>query len=401
MWWHVQQDIVGEQGDFPQVEFPVIFGHEGAGIVRAIGSKIAKDDPDLKLGDAVVCCYNYCGSCAPCAAGRPAACARHADANLVGLRVSDGSTPVVSSGSEKPVRFQFYGQSSFARMSVVSGKSYVRCPFPESIDYYCALGCGFQTGAGTILNALKPRPTQSVAVFGVGGVGMTAIMACRIRGVQTVIAVDRFADKLALARTFGATHTVNTAEPSQSDIPKAIAAITGGAGADFVVECTGAPPLLDAVFDSLAAEGVGAVLGVPPVAYTMPVKPLDMILDNKTLRGIVQGESISRKVCHARCTEGGKGGSNGPSPPLHLFGGWRLTADGYTIQFLPEMMELHRSGKFPVDKLCKIYPMSDLDVALEDVRSGKVCVQSLRQRLQYLDGHRDAGHQADSEVGLK
>ena len=287
----VAKDVVGEMGQFPQVEFPIVFGHEGAGIVRSIGSAI--NDPDLQVGDAVICCYNYCGHCKPCAGGRPAACAKHAEFNLHGLRQNDLSTPMRLEDG-RPLRCQFYGQSSFARMSVVSGKSYVRCPYPiESLEHYSALGCGFQTGSATVLNALKPHPSKSLAIFGAGGVGMTAVMGAKVLGLETIIVVDRLADKLEMAKSFGATHTVNTA--NTPDVGKAIHEITG-TGADYIVECTGVPFLMDALFPSIAAEGIIAILGVPPIGYVIPFRPLDAVLDNITLRGIVQGQAVSRKV---------------------------------------------------------------------------------------------------------
>lgn len=294
---HILQDIVGERGLFPQVVYPIIFGHEGGGIVRAIGKEVKYEG--LEVGDTVICCYSYCGHCKPCTGGRFAACANHTARNIVGLR-PDATTPYELKDG-RPARFQFYGQSSFARMAVVSGVSVVKCPFEKALPVYCALGCGFQTGAGTIMNALKPREDQSVAILGIGGVGMTAIMGAKTRGVRQIIAVDRFPEKLALARRFGATHTVNTQE--QPDIARAVHELTDG-GADFVVECAGAPPLLEALLDSAAVEGTCVTLGVPPIGWTIPVKPLDMVLESKTLRGIIQGESVSREVRHDVVTNG-------------------------------------------------------------------------------------------------
>lgn len=341
---------MGERGLFPQVEYPIIFGHEGGGIVRAIGSEVEYEG--LGVGDTVICCYNYCGHCKPCTGGRFAACANHAARNIVGLR-PDGTTPYELNDG-RPARFQFYGQSSFARMAVVSGVSVVKCPYAQSLPVYCALGCGFQTGAGTIMNALKPRVDQSVAILGIGGVGMTAIMGAKALGVQKIVAVDRFKEKLDLARQFGATHTVDT--QARPDIAEAVHELTDG-GADIVVECAGAPPLLEALLDSAAVEGTCVTLGVPPIGWTLPVRPLDMVLESKTLRGIIQGESVSREVRDGVLLK----------EPLLV-----ATADSDTTQFLPRLMHLSQEGKFPIDHLCKVYPMSDLDKCLDDARSGVV-----------------------------
>ena len=288
----------------------MIFGHEGGGIVRAIGSEVGYEG--LSVGDAVICCYRYCQECKPCVAGRVAACARHGDMNIAGIR-KDGTTPYRLKEDGRPVRFQFYGQSSFARMSVVScllfvtgqsehgnadtkkvsGVSVVRCPYPDQLPLYCAMGCGFQTGAGTILNALKPPQDKSLVIFGSGGVGMTAIMGAKVMGVKKVVAVDMVPSKLNLALKLGATDVVNTKEVS--NIAQAVQKLTSG-GADFVVECTGAPVLMEALIDSAAAEGIATTLSVPPKGWKLPVNTLDFLLDNKTLRGIVQGECKSREV---------------------------------------------------------------------------------------------------------
>lgn len=285
----ILQDIVGEAGMFPQSVYPMIFGHEGGGIVRAIGSEVGY--PELAIGDAVICCYKYCQECKPCKAGRPAACARHGDMNVAGVR-KDGTTPYLLADGQ-PVRFQFYGQSSFARMAVVAAVSVVRCPYPGSLEIYSAMGCGFQTGAGTILNALQPPVDKSLAIFGIGGVGMTAIMGAKILGLKKIVAVDMVPEKLEMAKKLGATDVVNTKETP--DIAKTVQEATNG-GADYIVECTGVPVLLEALVDSTAAEGICATLGVPPKGYKLPVNTLDILLDNKTLRGIVQGESLSRNV---------------------------------------------------------------------------------------------------------
>lgn len=335
----------------PGVEYPAIFGHEGAGIIRALGSDVK--DKSLHVGDHVLLSFNVCGKCKQCLADNPSCCHIHSEVNAGSVRLSDSSTPArLEDGT--PVRSQCFGQSSFSRMSVVAERSVVKCPYPESLPYYSPLGCGFQTGAGTLLNALKPDKTNTVVIFGVGSVGIAALMAASYLQVRQLIAVDVLDEKLAIAKEFGATHTVNSRNCGEGGVQAKILEITDG-GADFAIDCTGLIPVIESLFGCLAPRGTATTVGVPPPNSVVRIEPMSFLLSNKRYIGVVEGGSNPQKVSLFRAEV--------LSKPLLI---------SISVKFIPQLMELHRQGHFPVDKLCKIYSVKDFDTAMSDLRQGKV-----------------------------
>ncbi|KAM0795502.1 hypothetical protein BDR22DRAFT_775952, partial [Usnea florida] len=307
---------------------PAIFGHEGAGIVRAIGSSV--EDKSLQIGDNVLLSFITCRDCKQCISGHPAYCHEHAQINHSAVR-KDGTTPGKLLDGQG-VRSQYFGQSSFAKMSVVSEKSVVKCPYPDSMAIYAPLGCGFQTGAGTILNVLKPRTDQSVVICGIGGVGLTAVMAAKYLGVRQIIAIDLADERLKLAQELGATHTINSRQ--NMDVLEKIRNLTDG-GADFAVDCTGVVSVIEILIEAIGPKGVAASVGVALAGKKIEIDPLTFLLENKTYVGVIEGDSVPE-------------------------------------DFIPQLIELHRSGNFPIERLCKVYPVEELEVALTDLKSGSV-----------------------------
>ena len=283
------QDIVLQQGLLPAVEFPAVFGHEGAGIVRAIGSSV--EDKSLQIGDNVLLSFITCRDCKQCISGHPAYCHKHAQINHSAVR-RDGTTPGKLLDG-RGVRSQYFGQSSFAKMSVVSEKSVVKCPYPESMAIYAPLGCGFQTGAGTILNVLKPRINQSVVICGIGGVGLTAVMAAKYLGVRQIIAIDLANERLKLAKELGATHIINSRQ--NMDVLERIRSLTDG-GADFAVDCTGVVSVIEMLIAAIGPKGVAASVGVALAGKKIEIDPLKFLLENKTYVGVIEGDSIPEDV---------------------------------------------------------------------------------------------------------
>lgn len=279
-----------QQRLLPTVEFPAIFGHEGAGVIRALGPSVK--DKTLRVGDSVLLSYTVCERCKQCKDGHPSYCHLHPQLNHNGVRVSDRSTPARLEDG-RAVRSQFFGHSSFSRMSVVHEQSVVRCDYPEDMAVYAPLGCGFQTGAGTILNVLKPQKHQSVVIFGLGSVGLTAIMAAKSLGVETIIAIDIVEEKLALSKELGATHALNSLK--HSDIVSTIKELTGE-GADYAVDCTGLVKVIQSVIECLAPCGTAASVGVPPVGVKIEIDPLVFLLENKRYIGVIEGDSVPKKV---------------------------------------------------------------------------------------------------------
>ena len=271
------------------VQFPAIFGHEGAGIVRAIGSRVK--NKSLQVGDGVLLSFNFCGDCKQCTSGHPAYCHDHPQINHGAVR-RDGSTPGKLLDG-RGVRSQYFGQSSFAQFSVVSEKSVVKCPYPESMDIYSPVGCGFQTGAGTILNVLKPQPDQSVVICGIGGVGLSAVMAAKYLGVRQIIAIDLVDERLKLAKELGATHFINSKHDAH--IVKTIKDLTHG-GANFAVDCTGAVSVIEMLIECIGPRGVAATVGVPSSGQKLQLDPLSFLLENKTYIGVIEGDSVPEIV---------------------------------------------------------------------------------------------------------
>src|ERR1017187_5505650 len=214
---------------------PVVLGHEGAGVVERIGTM----GKGFKPGDHVVLSYQSCGCCRPCRRGHPAVCERFWEANF-GFARLDG-TNALRGG----VRGHFFGQSSFATHALATVRNLVKVPKPLPLALLAPLGCGLQTGAGTVMNSLAVRSGSSIAVFGTGSVGLAAVMAARILKAKTIIAVDINHHRLKLARKLGATHSINN---RRSDIAGSIKSITGG-GVDYVVVSTA-----DHDMEQLAAE---------------------------------------------------------------------------------------------------------------------------------------------------
>lgn len=284
------QDIVLQQGLLPLVEFPAIFGHEGAGVIRTIGSKVK--DTTLTVGDNVLLSFNVCGECKQCVLGHPSYCHDHPCINHCAIR-RDGSTPGKLSDG-RSVRSQCFGHSSFAKMSVVSEKCVVKCLYPESMAVYAPLGCGFQTGAGTILSVLKPSRDQSVVICGLGSVGLAAVMAAKYLNVNTIVAVDLVDAKLQMARELGATDIINSREVQ--DVVSVIKKVTGG-GANYAVDCTGVVQVIEMMIECIGPRGTAATVGVSPAGKKIQIDPLAFLLENKSYIGVIEGDSTPATVC--------------------------------------------------------------------------------------------------------
>lgn len=266
-------------------------GHEGAGIVRAIGQDY--QDKSLKVGDQVLLSYTICKRCDPCLEGRPTFCFDNNGVNFRARRQDDASTPArLKDGTT--VRSQFFGQSSFARMSVVEGYSVVKCPVPDMLPCYAPLGCGFQTGAGTVLNAVRPSKSARVVILGLGSVGIAALMAAAHLDVKQLIGVDVVDSKLELVKTLGATHVVNSAKEGANLAAKLIE-ITGG-GADVAIDCSGATAALQAAVDCIGYGGTAVSVGVPRPGVKIDIDTLPFFLGCKTYRSVIEGESTPSKV---------------------------------------------------------------------------------------------------------
>lgn len=270
-----------------------MLGHEGAGIVRQIGSGV--DAASLKPGDAVMLSFRTCQNCEACRSGRCGACPRMTEINFMRSRRDPSAKPPFSLPDGKQVHGQFFGQSSFSKMTIVAEQSVTKCDLTlDEMRYLAPLGCGYLTGAGTVLNALKPNHSSKIAVLGVGAVGMASIMAAKAAGAAEIIAVDIFDAKLDLARSFGATQTVNTKQ-----FPDLVGKIreTFPEGVDFVVDTTGNTNVIGSSFEILGHEGTLALVGVPRPGSKIEIDALNLLTSCKRIVGVIEGFSDPKKVC--------------------------------------------------------------------------------------------------------
>lgn len=317
-------DISMLERPFP-VEQPIVLGHEGAGVVEAVGTAIRRFQP----GDRVLLSYNHCQTCPACQSHAPSYCQYFFGRNFLGQR-ADGSTGLARKG--QPVRHHFFGQSSFASHCLVNETNAV--PVPAHVDdnlfkMLGPMGCGLQTGAGAMLNVLRPEPGQSVVVLGSGAVGMAAIMAARAMGATTIVAVDRVASRLDVAQALGATHGVLS---GGEDMATRIKGLCGG-GAHVSLDTTAHPGVLRLGLDVLGPLGRCGFVGGAAPGTILPVDVRDMMLSGKTLRGIVEGDANAQA-------------------------------------FIPQLLRLHAKGLFPFERMVRFYPLADFQQAIDDSLSG-------------------------------
>ncbi|MDM7487710.1 NAD(P)-dependent alcohol dehydrogenase [Rhodococcus sp. GXMU-t2271] len=315
-------DLTAAAGGVP-VPLPVVLGHEGAGTVVEAGAAVSR----LAVGDRVVLGFDSCRRCRNCSRGRPAYCARFAPLNYGGCR-PDGTT-VLRDGSGDPLHGNWFGQSSFASLVVATERNAVLLPRDVPVELAGPLGCGLQTGAGAVLRVLRPEPGSSLAVFGLGAVGMAAVMAARIAGCTTVVGVDPDGGRRDLARTLGATETLTPA--GHPDVGRRIRELTGG-GVDFAVEAVGSEDVIRQALSSLTAPGTCATLGLRAGRNPVTVDQTHL-LGGRTLTGVIEGD-----------------------------------ADPHV--FLPDLVRLWQQGSFPVEKLIRTFPFERFDEALAAVRAG-------------------------------
>lgn len=273
-------------------EYPVILGHEGAGIIKAIGSDVR--DKSLRVGDQVLLSYTICQGCGPCLEDRPTFCRTHTEVNFNAVRVDDKSTPASLTDGKTSVRSQFFGQSSFARLSVVQDYSVVKCPVTDILPCYAPLGCGFQTGAGTVLKAVRPTKSSRVVVFGLGSVGIAALMAAVHLEVKQVIGVDIVDGRLELVKELGATDVVNSAKEG-ANLADRLRELTQG-GADVAIDCSGASSALQAAVDCLGHGGQAISVGVPPPGVKIDIETQSFFMAHKSYRSVIEGEVTPSEV---------------------------------------------------------------------------------------------------------
>lgn len=300
---------------------PAVLGHEGSGIVEKVGTGVE----NFEEGDHVVMSYVHCGNCEQCLSGTPATCEFLMPMNFGG-EAQDGTHRHFEGDKELSM---FFGQSSFATYAIAHEQNIVKVPKDADLTILGPLGCGIQTGAGTVLNNLKPKFGTSIVIFGAGGVGLSALMAAKIVNCEHIIAVDVHDSRLEKAKELGATHVING--ENTEDVVEKIKDITGG-GTHYAVDTTGVSPVVKQALQALRPRGELAVIGVGS-DFEMDLME-DLMAEGKTIKGVIEGDAVPKV-------------------------------------FIPKLIRYYQKGLFPFDKLIKTYDFEDINQAFSDSESGE------------------------------
>lgn len=310
---------------------PMVLGHEASGIVREIGPGVRSVAP----GEHVVFSFvPACGACVPCASGRPALCEQGARSNAAGTllggdrRFRDGDTDVN----------HHLGVSAFSRHTVVAEESLIGLDPNVSLADAALFSCAVLTGVGAVVNTARVEPGTSVAVFGLGGVGLSAIMGARLAGAWPILAVDRVASKLELARELGATDVVDARADDPSE---AVRELTGG-GAYHSFECVGSAAALRQAYEATRRGGTTITVGLPNPEDNFSVPAVQIVAEERTIKGSFMGSSVPRRD-------------------------------------IPPFIALYQAGRLPVDRLVsRIITLDDIEPAFDRLAAGDVARQLIR-----------------------
>jgi aryl-alcohol dehydrogenase len=302
---------------------PVVSGHEGAGVIEYVGS----DVDGLAVGDRVIAGFNFCGCCTNCRGGMPAYCPEHFALNF-GAQRADGSVGL-SDWDGRPVHDHFFGQSSFAGLSLCRPSGLIRVNEDIPASVLAPLGCGVSTGAGAVWNVLQAEPGASLLIIGAGAVGLSALMAAVASGAGRVIVADRHPARLNLAVELGATDVVDVNATPPVD---AVMELTGGAGVNLALESTGSPESMTAAVGALSPLGRAAILGIAPPKAEFRTDAFELLLGRSVMGSVI-----------------------GHQAPAVL---------------IPRILRLYRQGRFPIERITTIYPLESINDAVADVEAG-------------------------------
>jgi len=321
-------DLVFKSGavEYP---FPAVFGHEGSGVVEAVGSDVTKVAP----GDHVMMTFRSCGACDRCDDGDAAYCRTMPELNYAGRR-QDGSS--VFSNEAGPVSSNFFGQSSFAAHAVTYERNVVKVAKHLPIELLGPLGCGIQTGAGAVMRSLNAKANSAILITGGGSVGLSAVMGAAIQGCSTIILVEPMANRRDLAMELGATHTIDPA--ATDNLAEAVRQIAP-LGVDNALDTTGVSEVLAASLASLGSKGTLGLVGVAAGGTPLPGEVNAVMSLGQSVKGIIEGDS---------------------DPD----------------EFLPELLGHYEGGRLPFDKLVKTFKLSEINDAVADQHSGG-CVKAI------------------------
>jgi aryl-alcohol dehydrogenase len=316
-----QTDMHGRDGYYAS-PYPGVYGHEGAGVVHAVGSAVRSIAP----GDHVVMSFPWCGACDNCRQHMHSYCVHAFALKMNGTR-ADGSTLLSKNGA--PVYSAFFQQSSFGTFALTQERYAVKVRNDAPLELLGPLACSGQTGAGTVLTVMKPKPGDSFAVFGVGAVGLSSVMAAKIAGCDPIIAVDVHAHRLALARELGATHAIDYR--NCGDVVAEVRAITGK-GVRHSIETSAQPAVFREAAECLMPGGTCVLLGSARKGNEVSLE-MPFLQEGRAVRGVIQGDSFPK-------------------------------------EFIPRLVDLMMDGKFPIEKMIKFYDFADINLAAKESSAG-------------------------------
>jgi aryl-alcohol dehydrogenase len=316
-------DATGMDGTIP-LPLPSVLGHEGSGVVEAVGEGVTS----LAPGDHVILTFGHCGDCTYCNKHRPAYCEMFAPLNYFGTRM-DGT--VTMHKGDEDVHGCFFSQSSFSTYAIALETNAVKVDKDLPIEMFGPLGCGLQTGSGTVLNVLKPEPGESIAIFGMGGVGLSGVMAAKIAGCEKIIAVDINDERLALARSVGATHTFNPKE--SKDLVWDIQGIAAP-GVHCSLDAVGTNQVIRQALEVLRTPGTCATVGFQGLEHEITIDQGHLLV-GRNLCGVIEGDANPQ-------------------------------------EFIPQLVEHYSNGEFPIEKLIKTFPFSEINEAFHAAENGSV-----------------------------
>lgn len=309
---------MAEHGHGPPL--PAVFGHEGVGVVLALGEGVTR----VAVGDRVLMSFAACDECASCLSGHPSYCRRGAELNLSGRR-ADGSSPLSCDG--RPVSAQFFGQSSFATHAVVATPNLIRLADDLPIAAMTGLACGVMTGVGAVVNVLRAGPDDTLAVLGCGAVGLSAVMAARRSGCRRIVAVDIRPARLDAARELGATDLVDNTRDDAARTLRQLAPT-------LAFDTTARPDVITAALAALRPRGSLVLAGLAPRDQTLELDVNRLMMSGKTIRGTAEGDAEPRS-------------------------------------FILQLIEWYRAGELPLDRLVTTYPFEQINDAAADMRAGR------------------------------
>jgi aryl-alcohol dehydrogenase len=316
-------DISAAQGVIP-IPLPAVLGHEGSGIVEAVGPGV----DSLAVGDHVALSFDHCGECQHCSGAHPAYCELFGPLNYFGTRL-DGSVTMHQGGED--VHGNWFGQSSFATHGIANARNAVKVPHDLPLEILGPLGCGLQTGAGSVLKVMAPKAGEGIIVFGLGAVGMGAVMAAKAAGCEPLIAVDLNPKRLALASELGATHTLN---PADTDDLLWTVQEMAAPGVHYAFDAVGSGLVVRQALESLRSPGHCVTVGFQGLENEITIDQGHLLV-GRTLSGVVEGD-----------------------------------ADPQT--FIPELITMYRAGQFPFDRLVKTFSFSEINEAIHASETGEV-----------------------------